>query len=201
MPCFWSSFVVLIRLSDSTARKSATPPPGKMPSSTAARVACVASSTRSLRSLTSTSVAPPTRITAPPPRVLPQPLLQLLAVVVGGGLLDLRLDLSNTGLDISLFACATDDRGVLLVDHHLLGAAQHVQRDVLELDSEILGDRGATGQDSNVLQHRLAPVTEAGGLDGRNLKTATQFIDDEGREGLAFHILGNDEKRFAGLHY
>ena len=38
-----------------------------MPSSTAARVACIASSTRSLRSLTSTSVAPPTRITATPP--------------------------------------------------------------------------------------------------------------------------------------
>src|SRR5438105_10232204 len=39
-----------------------------MPSSTAARVACIASSTRSLRSLTSTSVAPPTRITATPLR-------------------------------------------------------------------------------------------------------------------------------------
>jgi hypothetical protein len=35
-----------------------------MPSSTAARVACIASSTRSLRSFTSTSVAPPTRIMA-----------------------------------------------------------------------------------------------------------------------------------------
>jgi hypothetical protein len=48
----------------------ATPPPGTMPSSTAARVALSASSTRSLRSLTSTSVAPPTRITATPPASL-----------------------------------------------------------------------------------------------------------------------------------
>src|SRR5215470_18119672 len=38
-----------------------------MPSSTAARVAWVASSTRSFFSFTSTSVAPPTRITATPP--------------------------------------------------------------------------------------------------------------------------------------
>src|SRR5262249_22797197 len=38
--------------------------------STAARVACMASSTRSLRSLTSTSVAPPTRITGTPPASL-----------------------------------------------------------------------------------------------------------------------------------
>src|SRR5215831_19799203 len=54
----------------SLARSSATPPPGRMTSSTAARVACMASSTRSLRSLTSISVAPPTRSTAPPPASL-----------------------------------------------------------------------------------------------------------------------------------
>jgi hypothetical protein len=60
----------------------ATPPPGRMPSSTAARVACIASSTRSLRSLTSTSVAPPTRDHRDAACELGQPLLQLLAVVV-----------------------------------------------------------------------------------------------------------------------
>ncbi len=49
------------------AIRSAVPPPGTMPSSTAARVAFSASSTRSLRSFTSTSVAPPTLITATPP--------------------------------------------------------------------------------------------------------------------------------------
>src|SRR4051812_24360254 len=38
------------------ARNSAMPPPGTMPSSTAARVACMASSTRSFFSFTSTSV-------------------------------------------------------------------------------------------------------------------------------------------------
>jgi hypothetical protein len=43
---------------------------GAMPSSTAARVACMASSTRSLRSFTSTSVAPPTRMMATSPASL-----------------------------------------------------------------------------------------------------------------------------------
>src|SRR5476649_962419 len=66
-PCFWSSLATFTRLRASVARNSATPPPGRMPSSTAARVACIASSTRSLRSFTSISVAPPTRITATPP--------------------------------------------------------------------------------------------------------------------------------------
>ncbi len=58
---------------------------------------------------------------------LGQTLLQLLAVVVRGGLLDLRLDLRHAGLDVGLLAGAVDDRGVLLVDHHLLGAAEHLR--------------------------------------------------------------------------
>ena len=48
---------------------------------------------------------------------LGQPLLQLLAVVVGGGLLDLRLDLVDARLDVLLLAGAVDDRGLLLLDH------------------------------------------------------------------------------------
>ncbi len=52
------------------ARKSATPPPGTIPSSTAARVACNASSTRAFFSFISTSVAAPTLITATPPASL-----------------------------------------------------------------------------------------------------------------------------------
>ena len=58
-------------------------------------------------------------------RELGQTLLQLLTVVVRGGLLDLRLDLRHARLDVGLLAGAVDDRGVLLVDHHLLGAAEH----------------------------------------------------------------------------
>ena len=49
------------------ARSSATPPPGTMPSSTAARVACSASSTRAFFSFISVSVAAPTFTTATPP--------------------------------------------------------------------------------------------------------------------------------------
>src|SRR5271166_2757875 len=67
MPKRWSSLSAFSSARISDARASATPPPGTMPSSTAARVACKASSTRSLRSFTSTSVAPPTLMTATPP--------------------------------------------------------------------------------------------------------------------------------------
>ena len=49
------------------ALRSATPPPGRMPSSTAARVAWSASSTRAFFSFISLSVAAPTLIFATPP--------------------------------------------------------------------------------------------------------------------------------------
>src|SRR5262249_29577377 len=125
---------------------------------------------------------------------LRQPLLQLFAIVVGGGLLDLSLDLRNARLDVGFLAGAVDDRGVLLLDHHLLGAAEHVDRHVLELDAEIFTDRLAAGQDRDVLQHGLAAVTEPRCLHGRYLEAAAQLVDDEGGERLAFHVLGNDQQ-------
>src|SRR5438477_2907676 len=44
---------------------------------------------------------------------LRQPLLQLLLVVVGRGLVDLRLDLGDARFDVGLLAGTVDDRGVL----------------------------------------------------------------------------------------
>src|ERR1043166_4256599 len=126
MPVLSSSFAGRNRPSTLAARSSGTPPPGRMPSSTAARVACSASSTRSLRSFTPASGRAPAADPRDPPGEFGEPLLQLLAVVVGGGLLDLRLDLPDPALDLGLLARAVDDRGVLLLDHHLLGAAEKV---------------------------------------------------------------------------
>src|SRR5262249_48384983 len=77
-----------------------------------------------------------------PARKLRQPLLQLLTIVVGGSFLDLRLDLSYTSLNIVLLAGTTHDRGVLLLDRHLLGTAKHIDRHVLKLDTEVRGHHG-----------------------------------------------------------
>ncbi len=76
-------------------------------------------------------------------RELGKALLQLLAVVVGGGFFDLSLDLGHTTFDVRLGARTVDDCGVLLLDRHLLGTAEHVERDGFELDAEIFGDDGA----------------------------------------------------------
>ena len=60
-------------------------------------------------------------------RELGETLLQLLTVVVRGGLLDLRLDLRDAAFDVRLGAGAVDDRGVFLLDAHALGVAEHLR--------------------------------------------------------------------------
>src|SRR5438874_209639 len=76
---------------------------------------------------------------------LRQPLLQLLAVIVGGGFLDLLPNLGDATIDVGLLPAAVDDRRVLLLDSHLLGLAEHVERHVLELDAEILASGRSRG--------------------------------------------------------
>src|SRR6202161_1722191 len=201
IPACSSAFSLLSLETAILARSSATPPPGTMPSSTAARVALSASSTRSFFSLTSTSVAPPTRIPPTPAASLPQPLLQFLLVVVGGRLFDLRLDLGDAAFDVLLGADAVDDRGVLLLDADALSLAEHLHRDVLELDAEVLGDHGAAGQDRDVVEHRLAAIAETCRLDRCGLEAAAQLVDHQCRQRLAFDVLGNNDQRLAGLHH
>ena len=131
---------------------------------------------------------------------LGQTLLELLLVEVGVGVLDLGLDLVDAGLDVLLLAGAVDDRGVVLGDLDGLGAAEHVERDVLELEPELLHDGLAAGDDGDVLEHALAAVAEARRLDRDARERAAQLVDDEGGERLALDVLGDDEELLAGLH-
>ena len=77
----------------------------------------------------------------------------------------------------------------------LLGLAEILELEVLELDAEVLGDRRAAGQDRDVFQHRLAAIAEARRFHGGRLQRAAQLVDDERGERLAFDVLGNDQQR------
>ena len=104
-------------------------------------------------------------------------------------------------LDVGLLAGAVHDGGLFLLDHDLLGAAEHGRGDVLELDAEIFRDQLAAGENGDVFQHGLAAVAEARRLDGRHLQAAAQLVDDQGGDRFAFHVLGQDQQRLAGLHH
>jgi hypothetical protein len=68
---------------------------------------------------------------------LGEALLELLAVVVGGGVLDLaRICSMRPWMRLGLLAGALDDRRVVLVDDDLLGLAEVLDLELLELDAE-----------------------------------------------------------------
>jgi hypothetical protein len=60
-------------------------------------------------------------------------------------------------------------------------------------------DDGAAGEDGDVLQHGLATITEARGLDGADLDDAAHVVDHQRGQGLAFDVLGDDHQGLAGL--
>ena len=88
---------------------------------------------------------------------------------------------------------------VFLVDDDLLGAAEVLDLDVLEADAEVLGDALAVGQDGQVLEHRLAAIAEAGGLDRGCVERAAQLVDDERGQRLALDVFRDDDQGLPGL--
>jgi hypothetical protein len=110
-----------------------------------------------------------------------EPLLELLGVEVGVGVLDLLLQLLDAGLDGVGVAAAVDDRRRVLVDDDPAGSAELRDLRVLQLEAHLLGDDLAAGDDRDVLEHPLAAVTEARGLDRDGGERAAQLVDDDRR--------------------
>ena len=125
---------------------------------------------------------------------LGQPLLELLPVVVAGGLLDRDLDLADPALDVVGLALAVDDGGVVLVDHDPLGPAEILERGVLQLEADLLGDHLAAGEHRDVPEHLLAAVAEARRLDGGDLERAAELVHHQRGERLALDVLGDDQR-------
>ena len=130
---------------------------------------------------------------------LGQPLLELLAVPVRVGPLDLGLDLVDAALDGGGVALPVDDRRRVLGDDDAAGLAEDLETDLVELEADLLGDDLRAREDRHVLEHRLAAVAEAGGLDGARGERAADLVDDERAQRLALDVLGDDQERLAGL--
>ena len=56
-------------------------------------------------------------------------------------------------------------------------------------------------RDGDILEHLLAAVAEAGGLDAHHVQGAAQAVDDQGGQGVALHILSDDQQLLAGLDH
>ena len=51
--------------------------------------------------------------------------------------------------------------------------------------------------DRDVFEHCLAAIAEARSLNGSNIERAAELVHDQGREGFAFDVFGDDEQRTA----
>src|SRR5208283_4759848 len=130
---------------------------------------------------------------------LRQAFLELLAVIVRSGVLDLLADLLDAAFDFAGLAGAFHDGGVVFVNGDLLGLAEILDLHVLKLDAEVFGDGLTAGQHSDVFQHSLAAIAKARSLDGSALQGAAQLVHHQGREGLALNVLRDDQQRLAQL--
>src|SRR5664280_299431 len=131
---------------------------------------------------------------------LGEPLLQLLAVVVGIRLLDLGADLVDPTGDLVGVTRTLDDGRLVLGDDDLASPAEQVERRVVELEPDLLADDLTAGQDRDVGEHGLAPVTEARGLHRSGLEGPADLVDDQRCQRLTLDVLGDDRQRLTGLH-
>jgi hypothetical protein len=86
-----------------------------------------------------------------------------------------------------------------LVALRVLGLALHrvdapQQRDVLELDPDLLGDHVTMREDGDVFEQCLAAIAESRGLDGHAGEGAADLVHDQRRERLTLDVLGHDQE-------
>ena len=130
---------------------------------------------------------------------LSKTLLELLAIKVRSGIVNLSLNLSNALVNCVLGASATNDSSGLLSDLNGLSAAEHVSGNLIEVNAELLDDCLTTGENSNVLEHTLTTVAVCRSLDCTDVQNATELVEDEGSQSLAIDVLSHDEQRCALL--
>src|SRR2546426_651969 len=78
--------------------------------------------------------------------------------------------------------------------------AEILERGRVELAARLFGDDLAVREGRDVLEHGLAAVAEARGLDPEDVERAAELVHDEGRERLAVDVLGHDHEILRDLH-
>ena len=128
-------------------------------------------------------------------------LLQFLFVKIRSGIFHLSLDLGNPCLNVFFVACAVYDHRIFFLHFDRFGTAEIFQGSFFQIQTQLIGNHLATGQDGNVLQHSFSSVAIAGRLHCHYVECATQLVDDQCGKRFSFYILRNDQKFRTGLYH
>ena len=120
--------------------------------------------------------------------------LQLLPIVIAGGVFDLPANLFDPAGDGGFIACTIDDGRIFFGADDARCPAQILQLHRFQFAADFLRDHRATGQDGDIRKHRFASVAEARRLDRQHIQHATQFVQDQRSQRFAIDILGDDHQ-------
>ena len=125
--------------------------------------------------------------------------LEFFFIVVRSRGLDLSLDLLDTGSDLVFGTGALDDDGFVLGDLDLSRTTELVDGGGVQFQTEVGGDDGTAGEDGDILEHLFPSVAKAGSLDGNAGEGSADLVEEQGGEGFAFDVLGDDDELLTGL--
>ena len=89
--------------------------------------------------------------------------------------------------------------GAVLVHHDAAGGAEHVEADLTQHQPDVRVDDLTTRHHREVVEERLATVTEERRLDGDGLQRLADRVDHQRRKRLALDVFGDDQQRLAAL--
>lgn len=92
------------------------------------------------------------------------------------------------------------DDGIILGDDDVLALSQNGWLALLKSKTDILRDDGTSGEDGDIVKDGLSVVSEGWGLDGTDLKSSSEFVENQSGEGFAFDVLSNDQEGSVFLH-
>ncbi len=125
---------------------------------------------------------------------LGQTFLQLFAIVFAVCLGDFFANQFAAAFNRLLVASTFGDGGVFRINFHFLGPAKLRKLDIAQVHTQILENRFALGQDSDVFKHCLTAVAVTRSLDSANGHNTLELVKNQGGERFAFDIFGNDHK-------
>ena len=128
-------------------------------------------------------------------------LLELLAIIVRRGILDLNTNLAHATLNRISITRAVDERRVVFVHSDALGITEVLKTCALEIETNFFRNHRTAGQDSNVLEHRLTTIAKPWCFTCGYFNNAAHVVNNQCRQCFAFNVFRNNHQRARCLSY